>query len=778
MSRAWLALTLVLSALVAAAPAPAQDPAQPPIDRAVLKGLYNPTGFFKPGDPLPSPLMPPAPDGAGLYNPSGHWSAYDTNLYETLNYPLRQANDASNTDPLGSGDPRYGFCPPSTTQPEFNPYGRCPNHSLEYIDHWERTMRAVVGDFGVVMHRYPWNSGEPGPRPLPAGLSTDQGASINPLAIIPGADHPEQMVVFGAHFDQTDGGPASFWDSAEGHATMPRIAHIMAEYWRKTGTRPSATVIFAPWDQEEAGTLGSIEFLDKNIPPDAAPTKIRGYFNDDPCAVGFPAFYHGNPAVQVPLNVQLADPATFAEPERAAAFNTQSARVIDEFWADVDDEVDTAAGPLPVYTDADRGKVVPVLGGLAAFSSDYGNFEAAGVPIFNMFADILGPHADGSPGFSAEGVTILHTPRDNPQTWTQFSSADQTGLSVSDGYATGMEMCANIHARFMLEPNMAGTTPATTDPVAYYEALPNEASQGKLVNFDAGGSHQLASITPRKLVDDKDLQFKWDFGDGTPEAFGKIVKHAYQRTGTFTSKLTVTNRDTHKADTMILEVTVVEEGKGDESDPAGQNADPGLRAQGSLVACQSSTLGAAKVKAAGSAISVDLGAADRTATVEVYEVGKSSNKRVGSATVTGSGKVAVKGAKSGVFFARLTVRDANRARPDTLSFGFARKGGRFSARKPFQAPDTCDEISVFRLSAPAFGGKQKLGISFVLREAGKATVSVYRGSSKKAVKTFKKTGKANRLAKVTLTPGKLRKGEYRIVLKAGKAKKTLYAVKR
>ena len=774
MSRAWLVLPFVVSALAAAAPAPAQD--LPPLDRGVLKGLYDPTGFFKPGDAIPSPLMPPAPDAAGLYNPSGHWSAYDTNIYETLNYPMRQANDASDSDPLGSGDPRHGFCPPSTSQPEFNPYGRCANHSLEYINHFERTMKAVLGDFGVVFHRYPWNSGEPGPRPLPMGLSTDQGASINPAAIIPGADHPEQMVVFGAHFDQTDAGPASFWDSAEGHATMPRIAHIMAEYWRKTNTRPSATVIFIPWDQEEAGTLGSIEWLDKNIPPDSAPTKVRGYFNDDPCAAGFPAFYHGNPLVHVPVVVQLSDPATFADPERATAFNAQAARVIDEFWADVDDEVDTAAGAMPVYTDADRGELAPALGGLAAFSSDYGNFESAGVPIFNMFADILGPHADGNPGFSAEGITILHTPRDNATTWSAFTSADQTGMTASDGYMTGMEMCANLHARFMLEPNMGGATTASLDPVAYYEALPNEASLGKLVNFDAGGSHQLSSISPRKLVEDADLQFKWDFGDGTPEAFGKVVKHAYKRTGTFTSKLTVTNRDTHKADTMTLEMTVVEEGQGDESDPPGQAADPGLRAQGSLIACQSSSLDKSSVKAAGKGLEVTLGEG-QVGTVEVFQFSRSKNRKVGSATINGRGTVTVKGSKSGIFFANVKLSSTNRARPDTLSFAFTRKGGSFKARKAHQLPDTCDEVSVFRLSVPAFGGKQRLRISFVLREAGRATVSVYRGSSKKAVRTFKKSAKANKLAKVTLSPGKLRSGEYRIVLKAAGVKKTLYATK-
>lgn len=774
MSRARIAFPLALIALACSAASAAAEPQ--PVDRGVIKGLYNPVGFFKGGDALPSSLMPPAPDANGIFNPSGHWSAYDTNVYETLNYPTRQANDESDKDPVGSGDPRYGFCPPSSSQPEFNPYGRCVNHSLEYIAHWERTMTTVLKGFGVVMHRYPWNSGTPGPRPVCCGLSTDQGNSINPLAIIPGADHPEEMIVFGAHFDQTDTGPASFWDSAGGHATMPRIAAIMADYWRKTGTRPSATVIFAPWDQEEAGTLGSIEWLDKNVPPETAALKIRGYFNDDPCAAGFPAYYHGNPATHVPIVMQLSDPATFADPPRATAFNTQASKIVDEFWADVDDTVDSAAGPMPVYTDADRAMIAPALGGLAAFSSDYGNFEAAGVPIFNMFPDILGPHADNSPFFSAEGVSILHTPRDNPQTWTQFTSADQAGTTASDGYATAMEMCANIQARFMLEPNMGGATPANVDPVAYYEALPNEAAVGKLVTFDAGGSNQLASIVTRELVPDSDLQYKWDFGDGTGEAFGKVVKHAYKRTGVFKSKLTLSNRNTGASDTMDLEVTVIEEGKGEDNDPSGQNADPGLRAQGSVVACQSSVLGNASVKPAGKDLNVSLGDASRTGSAEVFQVGRSKNKSLGKFTVKGSAKIKVKGSKKGTFFARIVFR-GTQARQDSRAFGFTRKGGKFKSRKAFQLPDTCDAITVFRLTTPAFGGKQKLGIAVVLREAGNVAVSVFRGKAKKAVKSFKATAKPNTLVKFNLAPKKLKKGEYRVVLKAAGQTKTLYAAK-
>jgi len=224
------------------------------------------------------------------------------------------------------------------------------------------------------------------------------------------------------------------------------MAAIMADYWRRTGTRPSATVVFMPWDQEENGSLGSEHWLENNIAPDTAPQRVRAYFNDDPCATGYPAFYHGIPAPQVPIVLQLTNPEDALDAERTKAFNKQANEVVDEVFADIDDEVDAAGGPQPVFIDAQRGKVVEALGGLLAFGSDYSNFEAVGVPIFNMFPDILGPHDDGSPGFSAEGITLLHTPRDNIPNWNAFTDGDQTGLTASDGWMTGMESCSQVHA--------------------------------------------------------------------------------------------------------------------------------------------------------------------------------------------------------------------------------------------------------------------------------------------------------------------------------------------
>ncbi len=518
---------------------------------------YNPIGFFKPGDPIPSPLDPPANP-----NPSGKWVAYDVNIFETLNYPSRHPGDTTADDPPGSGDPRHGFCPPG--DPTFTPWGVCNNHQLEYLDYYEQTMTEILGEFGVVMRRYPFIS--PGTGSRGGYLDAAGGQAYNIAAIVPGADHPDESVLVSGHYDFTDSGPAAAWDSSEGHATVIRIAKILADYWRATGTRPSATVKFIPWDSEESGTWGSIDYVRNNIPP-GEEQKVRAYFNLDPCAGAYPAFRNGNGVDRVPEVLQLADPNDYPPGpvrDRIAAFNVRAETIVDEVFDHLDDTIQTPLGPQPIFVsdaeaaemgiDSQRDEIVTAVGGLALFTSDYANFAAVGIPIFNLFPDYFGPHADGTPA-SAEGITILHTPRDNLTTINALTSADPTGLTASEGWAKGMEMCAHIEGWYMLQPEMGGAQAANADVVAYYQALPNEAIQNQVVTFDASGSYQYADVANRSRVDESNLHYAWDFGDGTT-GVGKIVQHAYAEIRRYTTTLTVSGVN-GSTDSMTLPVVVI-----------------------------------------------------------------------------------------------------------------------------------------------------------------------------------------------------------------------------
>lgn len=570
-----VAMSAIVAVSLGASPAPlGPSPVravngQPTAD--ITKMDYTPVGEY--GALAGGTPVIPATSAAGALdpNPSGKWVAYDTNVFESITYPARHPGDTTTNDVPGNAAQPYGFCP--QRDPTFTPWGKCDdqpdtgNHQLEYLAYFEQQMQQILGEFGVVIHRYGFDS--PGTGSRGGYLDAAGGTAWNPAAVVPGADHPEETVLVSGHYDFTDSGPAAAWDSAEGHAEVIRMAAIMADYWRKTGTRPSATIKFIPWDSEEAGTFGSADYVENNIPP-GEEAKVRGYFNVDPCAGAYPAFRNGNGVDRVPEVLQLSDPLSYpAGPvrDRVLAFNVRALTIVDEVFDNLDDTITTPLGPQPIFvsnaeaaagtdgtnpvTTSQRGEIVTALGGLAAFSSDYRNFAAVGVPIFNLFPDYFGPHADGTPA-SAEGVGILHTPRDNLTTINALTSIDQTGLTASEGWAKGMEMCAQIESWYMLQPEMAGAQTAGTQTVAYFEALPNEALQNQAVSFDASGSYRYTDAVARTYA--TDLTYSWNFGDGT-SGTGRNPAHAYAEIGRYTATLTVTSGGS--SDTMSIPITVI-----------------------------------------------------------------------------------------------------------------------------------------------------------------------------------------------------------------------------
>jgi len=758
--------SLPLAGLLALALAPAAmaDHAQPALD--LNKVDYDPIGFFKPGDPIPADYgkscaeVQPLLKGK-VFNPSGKFNAFDNTVYEVYCLPFRNQDDKSNADPLGNGgEPRHGYCagaPPVGDVTSADGAGVCPNHQLEYIEHYKAQMQEILGDFGVSFDTYEFEHAE--------------GVGRNPAAIIAGSDHPEQNIIIGSHYDQTESGPASVWDSQEGHAEMIRIAKIMADYWRSTGTRPSATVKFVPMDGEEDGLLGSIDYVNNTIPPEQE-NNVRGYFNADPCAGGYPAFHYGT-ANRVDLGIQIGD----NEDADVQKFNATVPDFVEAIYDRIDDKLDSRAG-FEIFVSTSEG--LPGIGGDIGrdvfigtenpllFGSDWRNFIGVGIPIFNPTPKVTGPQAGGTPGPQSvsnppEGLYQFHTPLDNMQTINRYTGGDPSGNSYSEGYIKGMEGCSTMLAATMLRSDMGGTQTADTKPVAFFEALPNEATTGKFVNFKGGSSHQYSDVAKRTMVADDELQLKWEFGDNTPTAFGRNVKHVYKTAGTYTAKLTLTNRTTNETDSMELPI-VVEDGAGDDNDPADQFSDR-IPAKNSVVACQAvSAFRKASVKPAGKGLRFDFATTDpkKPVNIEVFQATKGKSKRVAkfskTASFTWKGK---KGLKKGSYFVRLVGIGANNQRDERFfALTFSRK---FKKAKAFTRNDGCELVSLFRLSAPAFGKKLDIGVATT--QATKVQVSVLRG--KKAVKKFTKQSEANRSLKFTLSGAKLKKGVYTVVLKAG-----------
>jgi N-acetylated-alpha-linked acidic dipeptidase len=103
-----------------------------------------------------------------------------------------------------------------------------------------------------------------GPGAARVRLALDFDWSTRPLynviARIPGAETPDQWVLYGNHHDAWVNGAA---DPASGAAALLETARTLAELV-KTGWKPKRTVIFTVWDGEEFGLVGSTEWAEKH----------------------------------------------------------------------------------------------------------------------------------------------------------------------------------------------------------------------------------------------------------------------------------------------------------------------------------------------------------------------------------------------------------------------------------------------------------------------------------------------------------------------------------
>jgi N-acetylated-alpha-linked acidic dipeptidase len=101
------------------------------------------------------------------------------------------------------------------------------------------------------------------------------------IARVPGARSPEQWIVYGNHHDAWVNGAE---DPISGQAALNEAARAVGRLLR-SGWRPARTLVFAAWDGEEWGLLGSTEWAEKHA--DELRSSAVVYFNSDTNAGGW-----------------------------------------------------------------------------------------------------------------------------------------------------------------------------------------------------------------------------------------------------------------------------------------------------------------------------------------------------------------------------------------------------------------------------------------------------------------------------------------------------------
>ena len=177
-----------------------------------------------------------------------------------------------------------------------------------------------------------WQGGLPfryhvGPGPISARVKvTDDRATrgtkpiFNTFGIVRGSEFPDEIVMVGGHRDGWGPGTA---DNVSGTVSVLEAARAVADAI-KSGHRPKRTIMFATWDAEEWGLIGSSEYVE-----DDSLRLMRGgvaYLNQDGAAGGVRFGGGGSPSLRAMLRDvagAVSDPngkgSVYAEWRRASA---------------------------------------------------------------------------------------------------------------------------------------------------------------------------------------------------------------------------------------------------------------------------------------------------------------------------------------------------------------------------------------------------------------------------------------------------------------------------
>jgi N-acetylated-alpha-linked acidic dipeptidase len=123
----------------------------------------------------------------------------------------------------------------------------------------------------------------PGPARVHLRIESDWGLKTlyNVIAKVRGAEYPDEWIVRGNH---RDGWTFGAWDPLSGHVAEMAEAKAIGALL-KTGWKPRRTIVYASWDGEEPGLLGSTEWAEAHA--DELRKKAVLYLNSDTNTRGF-----------------------------------------------------------------------------------------------------------------------------------------------------------------------------------------------------------------------------------------------------------------------------------------------------------------------------------------------------------------------------------------------------------------------------------------------------------------------------------------------------------
>lgn len=163
--------------------------------------------------------------------------------------------------------------------------------------------------------------------PVPTSLTTTvhmaasfQSSEIearNVLGLLPGTDpqHRDEIVVIGAHYDHVGRDPdGTIYNGANDNAAAVAVLLEIARLWQAQGFHPARSVLFAAWDAEEQGLIGSRYYVSHPFNP---LNHTKAMLNLDMDGVGEKLYIAGRGAMatQLQASAKFYNFATALDPE-------------------------------------------------------------------------------------------------------------------------------------------------------------------------------------------------------------------------------------------------------------------------------------------------------------------------------------------------------------------------------------------------------------------------------------------------------------------------------
>jgi N-acetylated-alpha-linked acidic dipeptidase len=318
-----------------------------------------------------------------------------------------------------------------------------------------------------------------GPGPSTVHMKLDFDWATRPLhdviATIPGSEFPNEWVVYGNHHDAWVNGAH---DPISGAASLLEAARALGEL-SKQGWKPKRTIVFALWDGEEFGLLGSTEWAEKHS--DELTKKAVVYINSDSNGQGSLGASGSHTLERFMIEVlgDLKDP-------RSGKTLLEAARTRRRDAADPDGPAPDPAKPQEFHLGAlgagsDYVAFVDHTG-VASLNLGFGGANQGGV-YHSIYDDMAWFKRFGDPDFiygrtlSQVTATTLMRLADAPVLPFEFGALSSTIKT----YVTEIEKLAGDHVNF--HPILSELTKIDTDATAYEQALKDAVGRGSSADF-------------------------------------------------------------------------------------------------------------------------------------------------------------------------------------------------------------------------------------------------------------------------------------------------------